>query len=35
MRNLKHLGWRVLVIWECPTWNPDLLVKELQDFLRF
>lgn len=30
---LQEQGWRVLVLWECQTKNPDTLATELQSFL--
>lgn len=36
-RNIAELerdGWRVVVIWECETRNPDLLAGRLRDAVR-
>lgn len=36
-RNVSELerdGWRVVVIWECETRNPDLLASRLREALR-
>jgi DNA mismatch endonuclease (patch repair protein) len=30
---LESTGWRVLVIWECETKNPDALRQSLKEFL--
>jgi DNA mismatch endonuclease (patch repair protein) len=30
---LRAAGWRVLVVWECSTRNPETLIKRLADFL--
>lgn len=30
---LRRAGWRVLVIWECHTRNPERLARRLQEFL--
>lgn len=30
---LKDMGWRVLVVWECETTHSDDLEKRLRDFL--
>ena len=30
---LKHLGWRVLIIWECQLRCPELIKKRLHTFL--
>jgi DNA mismatch endonuclease (patch repair protein) len=32
-RNLRKIGWRVLVIWECEIRNRDLLADKLKRFL--
>ncbi len=32
-RELRRLGWRVLVIWECETRNPVRLQRRLTEFL--
>lgn len=34
IRQLKALGWRVLVIWECETRDTDALETRLRAFLR-
>jgi DNA mismatch endonuclease, patch repair protein len=31
---LKHLGWRILVVWECELKNKDTLQKTLLSFLK-
>jgi DNA mismatch endonuclease (patch repair protein) len=31
---LRKLGWKVLVIWECETAEPELLARKLKKFLR-
>jgi DNA mismatch endonuclease (patch repair protein) len=31
---LEEMGWRVAIIWECETANPDGLRKELKELLR-
>ena len=33
IRELKKLGWKVLVVWECWTKKPDLLNARLGNFL--
>lgn len=33
-RELKKLGWKVLVIWECQTKKPDKLINKLSKFLK-
>ncbi|MGA8428947.1 MAG: DNA mismatch endonuclease Vsr [Candidatus Sulfotelmatobacter sp.] len=33
LRRLRALGWRVLIIWECNTNDPDKLGRRLTDFL--
>jgi DNA mismatch endonuclease (patch repair protein) len=30
---LEELGWSVLVLWECETEKPELLLDKLQEFL--
>ncbi len=32
-RQLKSAGWRVLVVWECQTFDPSALAKRLARFL--
>ena len=32
-RELRKLGWDVLVVWECQTKDPDRLLDKLQSFL--
>lgn len=32
-RELRSLGWRVLVVWECSLGNPSELAKKLRSFL--
>ncbi|HEX9274354.1 MAG TPA: very short patch repair endonuclease [Candidatus Binatia bacterium] len=32
---LKALGWKVLIVWECETFNPDILSGDLAAFLAF
>lgn len=31
---LHRLGWRVLVVWECDTWQPDFNAKKLFRMIR-
>lgn len=31
-RRLQTMGWKVLVVWECQTTNPDILAKRLARF---
>jgi DNA mismatch endonuclease, patch repair protein len=33
-KTLRQKGWRVMVVWECETKNPDLLKKKLVTFLQ-
>ena len=33
-RALKRLGWDVLVVWECQTRRPELLIDRLVEFLE-
>lgn len=33
-RELRRIGWKVLVIWECETREPDRLLKRLGRFLH-
>lgn len=33
LRTLRRQGWRVLVIWECQTRNPQKLTARLERFL--
>jgi len=32
-RQLRKMGWRVLVVWECETRKPEKLLKKLEGFL--
>ncbi|MCF7848531.1 MAG: very short patch repair endonuclease [Kiritimatiellales bacterium] len=32
-RDLKKLGWKVIVVWECELKNPDKVLDRLQKFL--
>ncbi len=32
-KQLRALGWRVLIVWECETFNPDILSNHLAAFL--
>lgn len=32
--NLRRLGWKVLVVWECETSDPDRLFAKLERFLH-
>ena len=32
-RQLRTLGWEVVVVWECEMKNPDKLAKKLQSAL--
>jgi DNA mismatch endonuclease, patch repair protein len=34
MRSLQALGWQILVIWECETFNLDRLAAKLISFLE-
>jgi DNA mismatch endonuclease, patch repair protein len=34
IRQLKKLGWHVLVVWECETKNEEVLTSKLHSFLR-
>lgn len=33
IKQLKKLGWKVLVIWECQTKNPEKIIKRIKTFL--
>ena len=33
-RKLRRLGWRVLVVWECQTRNPELLAQRILRYLE-
>jgi len=33
IRELRKLGWKVLVVWECWLKKPELLIKRLEAFL--
>jgi len=33
-RNLKKLGWTVVVAWECETANPDKLANRFRKVLK-
>lgn len=33
-RRLRRLGWRVLTVWECQTWDPAALERLLHGRLR-
>lgn len=33
-RELRQLGWKVLVVWECETKAPNRLSKKLERFMR-
>jgi DNA mismatch endonuclease (patch repair protein) len=33
LRKLRKSGWKVLVVWECQTRDPEKLVKRLSQFL--
>ena len=33
-RQLKRLGWKVLIVWECETKDPQRLARTLKTFLR-
>jgi len=33
-RKLQRIGWKVLVLWECETRNPDRLKRKLQGYLH-
>jgi DNA mismatch endonuclease (patch repair protein) len=34
IRELKRLGWQVLVVWECETNDPEKLRKRLVQLMR-
>ena len=34
IKELRRMGWDVLVVWECSTRNPKSLIKRLEKFLR-
>jgi len=34
VRYLRKAGWRVLIIWECETWDERMLADRLLKFLR-
>ncbi len=34
LKSLRQDGWRVLVVWECETREPEKLAKKLDRFLR-
>ena len=34
LRALRHLGWKVLVVWECQMCEPTRLLRRLARFLR-
>jgi len=34
LRKLRKAGWKVLVIWECHTHNPEKLITRLKQFLK-
>ncbi len=34
LRELEEMGWRVAIIWECETANPESLREELKGLLR-
>ncbi|MFN7949994.1 MAG: DNA mismatch endonuclease Vsr [Blastocatellia bacterium] len=34
LKALEEVGWRVLVVWECETREPENLAKKLDRFLR-
>jgi len=31
---LRQMGWKVLIVWECETKNPDKLLRKLKRFLH-
>ena len=33
-RELKKLGWKVLVVWECQTKKPEKLINKISKFLK-
>ena len=33
-RKLNNLGWKVLVIWECQTKNPEKVINKISNFLK-
>lgn len=32
-KELKHIGWRVIVVWECELEKPELLIAKIQKLL--
>ena len=34
LRQLKTIGWKSLVVWQCELKRPDKLMRKLNDFLR-
>lgn len=33
-RELRQMGWKVLVVWECETRTPEKLLRKLERFLH-
>ncbi len=33
-RELRQTGWKVLIVWECETKNPEKLLRKLERFLH-
>lgn len=33
-RELRHMGWKMLVVWQCETRKPDKLLRKLERFLN-
>lgn len=33
-RELRRMGWKVLVVWQCDTQNPEKLLQKLEKFLH-
>ena len=33
-RELRQMGWKVLIVWECETKNPEKLLRKLERFLH-
>ncbi len=34
VKNLRKMGWRVLIIWECQVYNIEVITKRLVNFLQ-
>jgi DNA mismatch endonuclease (patch repair protein) len=33
-KELKRMGWKILIVWECQTYNSEKLTRRLQAFLK-